>query len=272
METSVLVTGANSGIGRATVLHLAELGLQAIGTARTPEGVDEVVAAAARAGQTVTTAQLDVTDSAACTRLVDEYRPDAIVNNAGYFNAGAVEDVDDEDARRQLETMVVAPMRLARLALPAMRERGWGRIVNVSSALVYGHGPMIGWYQASKSALDALSTALRIETAADGVDVVVIEPASIDTSIWDNAERDLQRRRPASPHHQAYVRALRALRAGRGHMRGPDHVAEAIGTALTAARPRSYYRIGLDGAVLRWMSRITPAGVRDRVTRLLLDL
>lgn len=131
---------------------------------------------------------------------------------------------------------------------------------------------MTGWYQASKSDLDALSPALRIETAADGVDVVVIEPASIDTAIWDNAEHDLERRRPDSPHRHAYDRALRILRAARGHMRGPDTVAEAIGAALTAMRPRSYYRVGIDGAVVRWTSRIAPAGIRDRTARFLLDL
>ena len=100
-----------------------------------------------------------------------------LVNNAGYMVTAAVDDVTDKEARTQLETMVVAPIRLARLALPAMREAGDGRIVNVSSVAGLVTVPLLGWYQACKDALEALSDALRIEVATAGIKVVVVEPA-----------------------------------------------------------------------------------------------
>src|SRR2546422_9645375 len=117
-----------------------------------------------------------------------------LVNNAGYTNTGAVEDVDDDDVRHQLETMTVAPMRLARLALPAMRAAGRGRIVNVSSIFGRTTTPLTGWYQAAKHALEAVSDALRIEVAKDGIKVVLVEPGGFRTGIWEENQRDVDRR------------------------------------------------------------------------------
>ena len=92
--------------------------------------------------------------------------------------------------------MVVAPMRLARLALPGMRERGEGRIVNVSS--IYGRvtTPFTGWYQAAKHALEGVTDALRMEVAGMGVKVVLVEPGGFRTAIFDEVKRDLDRRGP----------------------------------------------------------------------------
>ena len=132
----VLTTGANSGIGLATVVKLATLGFRSVGTVRSESKAATVTAAAEAAGVSVETVMLDVTDEMRCAEVVDRVRPWAIVNNAGYSGVGAIEDVSDEEARKQLETMVVAPMRLARLALPHMRTARDGRIVNVSS--IYG--------------------------------------------------------------------------------------------------------------------------------------
>ena len=163
---TVLTTGANSGIGLATALELARRGFRSIGSVRSEAKAEVVHEAAAEAGVEVETVLLDVADADSCERALDGLRLFGLVNNAGYTNTGAVEDVDDDEARDQLETMVIAPMRLARLALPAMREAGEGRIVNVSS--IYGRTstPLSGWYQASKHALEAVSDALRIEVAS----------------------------------------------------------------------------------------------------------
>src|SRR3989449_9649234 len=133
-----------------------------------------------------------------------------LVNNAGYTNTGAVEDVDDDDVRHQLETMTVAPMRLARLALPAMRAAGRGRIVNVSSIFGRTTTPLTGWYQAAKHALEAVSDALRVEVAGAGVHVVLVEPGSFDTDIWEDASEDLANR-DDSPYQTAYKRSLTGI-------------------------------------------------------------
>jgi NAD(P)-dependent dehydrogenase (short-subunit alcohol dehydrogenase family) len=117
-ERRVLTTGANSGIGLATAIELARRGYLSYGSVRSEEKADSLRAAAAEAGVEVTPVLLEVTDPDACALVVDRVAPWGLVNNAGYSVSGAVEDVGDEEARRALETMVVAPMRLARLALP----------------------------------------------------------------------------------------------------------------------------------------------------------
>ena len=191
---TVLVTGANSGVGLATVLHLARLGFRSVGSVRSRAKAASVLEAAASASVTVETVLLDVTDAERCRRVVNRLRPWALVNNAGYSGVGAIEDVTDQEARRQLETMVVAPMRLARLSLPHMRSLGQGRVVNISSVYGLATTPFSGWYQASKHALEAASDALRVEVARDGVNVILIEPGGVKTGIWEEMKGELDRR------------------------------------------------------------------------------
>ena len=196
MERTVLVTGANSGVGKVTVIHLAGLGFRVVGTARSEEKLESLEKAARDAGVEVDGAVLDVTDEPACAAVVERYDPWAVVNNAGFMNVGRVVDVTREEALRQLDTLVVAPMRLTALALPGMRRRGEGRIVNVSSTIAHATSVMTGWYQASKHALDAVTHALRREMAGDGIYVVVIEPGGLNTRFWDKAADDIERRPP----------------------------------------------------------------------------
>src|SRR3954467_14192444 len=166
MTQTVLTTGANSGIGLACALEVARKGYRSVGSVRSESKAEVVHKAAADAGVEVETVLLDVTDAARCEAVIDEIGPlYGLVNNAGYGVTGAVEDVPDEEARAVLETMVLAPMRLARLALPAMRETHSGRIVNVSSIMGRTTVPFAGWYAASKHALEAVTDALRNEVA-----------------------------------------------------------------------------------------------------------
>ncbi len=271
MVRTVLVTGANSGVGLETALHLARLGFKVVGTVRSHDKADRLHEAASGAGVVVETAVLDVTDAGRAEALVDELQPWAVVNNAGYMNVGQVVDVPPEDALRQLEVMVVAPMRLAALAVPAMRRRGEGRIVNVSSVAAHATAAMTGWYQASKHALGAVSDALRREVAVDGIEVVLVEPGAVRTAIWDRAEDDLHRRRGSSASPVSYDRSLRVLRAARPYMPGPAMVAEAIGTALIAGRPRARYRVSPGATAIRLIQAVVPEPARDGVARAVLS-
>jgi short-subunit dehydrogenase len=264
---TVLVTGANSGLGMETAIHLARLGFRVVGTARSDAKADSMVGAARHAGVEVEPALLDVTDAAACEALVKGLEPWGLVNNAGYMNVGRVVDVPAEDALRQMHTMVVAPMRLAALAVPSMRRRGEGRIVNVSSTLAHATAAMTGWYQACKHALSAVSDALRREVEADGIDVVVIEAGGLRTGIWDKAEDDLLRRGHHSASPASYDRSLRILRVFRPVMPGPSSAAEVIGDALTAGSPRRRYRVGADARLVMALDTLLPGGVKDRLAQ-----
>jgi NAD(P)-dependent dehydrogenase (short-subunit alcohol dehydrogenase family) len=270
-QKTVLTTGVNSGIGLATVIELARRGHRSVGSVRSTAKARRVHQAARDAGVEVETVLLDVTDAAACERVIDQVRPDALVNNAGFSSTGAVEDVGDKEARLAMETMVFAPMRLARLALPHMRERGWGRVVNVSS--VYGRTttPLTGWYQASKHALEALSDALRIEVASSGVAVVLVEPGGFRTGIWDTAEKEVERF-DGSRYHTAYKRSMQGVRLTAPIMGSPETVAKVIAGAIAAKRPPARRLVGYDAQMVMMYDRFVPSGVRDRLTRIALGL
>ena len=268
---AVLTTGANSGIGLATVLKLATLGFRSVGTVRSESKAATVTAAAEAAGISVETVMLDVTDEMRCAEVVDQVRPWAIVNNAGYSGVGAIEDVSDDEARQQLETMVVAPMRLARLALPHMRTARDGRIVNVSSIYGLTTTPFSGWYQASKHALEAASDALRLEVARDGIRVVLIEPGGFKTGIWEEFESDVSRRAD-SDYEAAYHRVRSLLDPFMRFMGEPEGAAKVIAKALTVKAPHARYLVGRDAQMIAAAQPFLPSMLRDRVTRLLVGL
>ena len=270
-EHTVLITGANSGIGLATVLHLAGLGFHAVGSVRSDAKAARVTRAAADAGVSVKTVLLDVTAARRCATVIRELRPWAVVNCAGYPGVGAIEDVTDSEIRRQLETMVIAPMRLARLALPLMREEGEGRIVNISSIYGLTTTPFSGWYQACKHALEAASDALRLEVARDGIRVVIIEPGAIHTEIWGAFEDDVFRR-DGSAYDAGYQRVHALLNAFSQFMGEPDGVAQAVGKVLTTRSPRARYLVGHDAEVIAAIQPLIPTQLRDRITRLVTDL
>jgi NAD(P)-dependent dehydrogenase (short-subunit alcohol dehydrogenase family) len=267
----VLTTGANSGIGLATVVKLAKLGFRSVGTVRSESKAAAVMAAASSAGVSVETVMLDVTDAIRCAEVVDQVRPWAIVNNAGYSGVGAIEDVSDDEARHQLETMVVAPMRLACLALPHMRTAGDGRIVNVSSIYGLTTTPFSGWYQASKHALEAASDALRLEVARDGIRVILIEPGGFKTGIWEEFEADVSRRED-SDYEAAYHRIRSLLDPFMRFMGEPEGAAEAIAKSLTVKAPHARYLVGRDAQMIAAAQPFLPSVLRDRVTRFLVGL
>ncbi|HEX7166380.1 MAG TPA: SDR family oxidoreductase [Acidimicrobiales bacterium] len=269
IQRAVLTTGANSGIGLATVIELARRGFRSIGSVRTEAKAEQVEKAAADAGVEVHTVLMDVTDAEQCERALSGLHLYGLVNNAGYGVNGAVEDVTDDEAHQLFDTMVHAPMRLSRLAAPAMREQGGGRIVHVSSILGMTTAPFAGHYAGAKHALEALADAQRIELARDGIKVVLIEPGGFRTSIWEEFQADVDRREEAGSRFAgAYQRVLMGQRMIEPLMGKPEQCAKVIASAIDTRYPRSRYLVGMDAQLMNVATRLTPTFVRDRVMRL----
>jgi clavulanate-9-aldehyde reducatase len=187
---TALVTGASSGIGRATALALAEAGARvAVGARRR----DPLVALAARieeVGAGALPLDLDVTDEAACRRAVEQTVEelgglDILVNNAGLMLLGQVEGADTEDWRRMVDTNLLGLMYMTHAALPHLLERR-GSIVQLSSSSGRVARPGSAVYSASKFAVNAFSESLRQEVTARGVRVIVVEPGVVETELRDH--------------------------------------------------------------------------------------
>ena len=236
---AVVITGASSGIGAAVARDLAGRGFQVFGTVRRPE--DAAALEAAR----VSPVQMDVTDQESIAHARAEVergltgRPlVGLVNNAGVPAAGPLELLPLEELRRVLEVNLVGAVAVTQAFLPLLTATR-GRIVNISSVSARLPLPFAGPYAASKSGLEAISDSLRRELLPFGVDVIVIEPGSVQTKIWDKvASLDLSRYR-GSPYERVLERVRRAaLRLGEQGLPATA-VARAVARALTARRPQA---------------------------------
>jgi NAD(P)-dependent dehydrogenase (short-subunit alcohol dehydrogenase family) len=152
-----------------------------------------------------------------------------------------------------------------------MRRAGDGRIVNVSSIMGLTTAPLTGWYQGAKHALEALSDALRVEVAKDGVRVSLVEPGGFKTGIWQEAQQEMSSR-TGSRYESAYRRSLEGVSRVQPIMGSPAQVARTIAAALGARLPRARYLVGYDAQGLALVERVTPTFVKDAVTRLVLGL
>ena len=273
MAQSIVVTGASSGIGLVTCLELAGAGYDVIGTVRSLDKAETLQREAAERGVAVHALALDVDDADACAAAVDEVAaltgggPWALVNNAGFVQSGAVEDVPDSLVRAQLETNVVAPIRLARLFMPGMRERGTGRIVNISSVAGRLSTPLMGWYCASKHALEAVTDSLRMEVEADGVRVVLVEPGMFGTPIW-SATQEGGFPGPTTARYAAAYARTEALAARSDRLPDPVWVARTVRLALSNPVPLARYVVGADAVGGLLAEALVPTTVTDYVKAL----
>ena len=264
----MIVTGASSGIGEATALHLRSLEFEVLPAVRRDEDAERL------RQDGFEPLLLDVTDAASIERARDEVGEgelSGLVNNAGVAIAGPIEFVPVDELRRQLEINVVGQVAVTQAFLPALR-RGGGRVVNISSIGGRVALPMAGPYAASKFALEAISDSLRREVGRHGVDVVVIEPGGVKTPIWAKGgakAAELQARMPEEG-DRLYGELIRAVRGETEKIatdRGlpPSAVAEVVGEALTARRPRTRYVVGRDAKVRAALARVIPDRVFDRL-------
>jgi len=271
---TVLITGASTGIGRATALYLAGRGWTVFAGVRDPLA-GERLAADAPAGRVVAL-QLDVTDAAeleqARVRIEQDAggRLDALINNAGIAIGGPLELVAGEDLRRQFDVNVLAQVAVTRAMLPALRSAR-GRIVFVSS--IGGRVAMAftAPYAASKHAIEAIGDALRVELRSSGVQVALIEPGSVATPIWDKgrAQGDSVSVPPELAAQYGHVPAAMDKALERTAQRGvpAEQVAATIAAALSARRMKARYVIGSDARAMLLARRLLPDHLFDRLAR-----
>jgi NAD(P)-dependent dehydrogenase (short-subunit alcohol dehydrogenase family) len=268
---AALVTGASSGIGRASAVRLASSGWRVFGGVRTDadasslreHGVEPVV--------------LDVTDpeqiSAAAAAVGPELH--GLVDNAGIAVAAPLELVPLDELRRQLEVNVVGQVAVLQAVLPALR-RVHGRVVLMGSIGGRSALPFLGPYAASKHALEAFADVLRVELGPWGMAVSIVEPASVKTAIWTKGASHADALREgigadAAALYAERMQRFRAVALKRGPGIDPDVVASAVEHALTASRPKARYVVGRDAHLRAWIERL-PTRLRDRVlTRALID-
>ncbi len=252
---SVLITGCSTGIGRATARMLRARGWRVLATARKQADVDALAAEGFEA------LLLDVADPASVIEGVHAALErtggtlGALVNNAGFGQPGALEDVPRSALRTQFEVNVFGLQDLTNRVLPAMLKAGSGRIVHISSVLGRVVIPMMGAYCATKHAVEALADAQRVELRGTGVGVILVEPGPIETEFRSNAVQVGQSTLSRQSRFSLPDMAKRSDGSG-AFAKPPEAVAEKIVHALESARPRRRYRVTAPayvGPLLHWL-------------------
>ena len=276
MSNTVLITGASTGIGAACAIRLAAAGMHVYA------GVREDAAGAALRAQNaalITPLHLDVTNAgsiAAAVATLEAQLGDAglngLVNNAGIAIGGPLEVLPMNEIRRQFDVNVFGALAVTQAFLPQLR-RARGRIVNMGSIAGRIALPFLGPYCMSKSALRAMTHALRLEVDAWGIDVALVEPGAIATPIWkkSNAAADVIQatlQNDTLAHYSRHLEGIRRVIAKAEEQAiNADAVARAVEHALTAAHPKTEYLVGNDARMRAAINAVLPQFLQDRLHR-----
>lgn len=270
-----VVTGANSGIGRATAIHLASQGHQVYGTVRSRDRAAKLAAMAAERGVEVRLVELDVADDASVRRGFDEIlersgRVDVLVNNAGIGGNGVAEETAPAHYLDVMNVNLCGAVRCIQAVLPQMRERRGGAIVNISSIAGRVAALAQSPYVASKWAFEGLSEGLAQEVAPFGIRVVIIEPGVTKSAIF---AKTVDAPNASGAYDDHYRRMFQMYATGIAQATDPFEVAEVVHHAVTVPRPELRYRTSWGGDQLihgregmrdaDWVSLGTAAGDDD---------
>ena len=269
---SILVTGASTGLGLETALHLAANGFRVFASVRSLASRDDVLAAASERGVELEVLQLDLADPSTIEEAVETVVDETggifgLVNNGGVGLRGAVEDSSEEEIRRVFETNVFGTVAVTQAVLPHMREAGCGRIVTITSVggRVPGFGVSI--YCSSKFAQEGLAEGLALELAPFGIQSIIVEPGIIKTPRWAEHRGTAEGAREESSPYHARFWASEAI-ADRIVDRSPTtpaDVATTVATALTDANPRLRYVVGRGASAVIFLRRHLPQRVFERL-------
>ncbi|WP_235431538.1 SDR family oxidoreductase [Paenibacillus sp. VT-400] len=272
-----LITGTSSGFGMLTAITLAKQGYLVVATMRDLSRREELVKLAEQAGITerLQYMQLDVTDAESVKKavgsvLLNNGRIDMLVNNAGFAVGGFIEEISMEDWRRQMETNLFGLIAVTRAVLPVMREQKQGLIINLSSVSGLSGFPGYAPYAASKFAVEGFTESLRHEMSSFGVRVVLVEPGSYRTPIWNKGLGEIHRSED-SPYKHKLDAVLRYSKHASETAPDPQEVADLIGRIARMRAPRLRYALGKGSRVLilgkavlpwKWLERIIALGLK----------
>jgi len=269
---SVLVTGASTGLGLETALHLAKCGFEVYAGVLREEDREAVEELARKRRVNIRTLRLDITDSSGIQRTVDSVVQESggiygLVNNAGTRLRGCFEDLTDHEIRRLFDTNVFGTMAVTRAVLPHMRASRCGRIIMISSVAGKMGSFGISAYCASKFAQEGFAESLSLELAPWGIQVVLVEPGMTQTEAW-NIHRVVAAgaQNPESPYYSWFQESERiADRMVRSSPIKPADVAEAVYKALSARRPKLRYLVGRRARLVFALRRHLPGESFERL-------
>lgn len=260
----VLITGASSGIGRSIAQLLLGEGFIVFGTSRDASGSPPL-----SGGEMLS---LDVREDPSvrdCLETILERagRLDVVVNSAGYPLAGAVEEVTLEQAKALFETNFFGVVRMVKAVLPVMRRQGSGQIINISSGMAQARVPFVGFYSASKCALEGYSEALWHELRPLNIKVTVIRPGYFGTNIESNMRFGEERIADYDPWRKPTLQSYHeSLRKGAD----PAPVARCVLRILKSPNPAPYYSVGKDARGVALLRRLLPHAAFGRLIRRLI--
>jgi NAD(P)-dependent dehydrogenase (short-subunit alcohol dehydrogenase family) len=259
---TALVTGATSGIGRATAKLLVERGHTVIGTSRQPSRI-----AAEDTLDGVRYRALDLRDMGSVDGFLaalrsENVKVDVLVNNAGESQSGPLEEIPLGALQRVMNINVLGPVHLTQGLLPGMRRRGYGRVVMVGSMLASFPLAYRSSYVASKAALKGFAMSARYEMAPFGVWLTTVEPGSIRTGI---SQRRTKYVSEDSPHAPAFQKMLKVLDGNEREGITAERVARTIVQALEADEPAPLYAVGSNAPAVFALRRALPRGMVEAI-------
>jgi NAD(P)-dependent dehydrogenase (short-subunit alcohol dehydrogenase family) len=244
----VLITGASSGIGKASAAHLYAQGYRVYGTSRNADGFSETSSTERSTSPALELIPMDVNSDESVKRAVEyivnrEGRLDVVVNGAGYGLAGAAEDTRVDEACAQMETNFFGVFRVCKVVLPIMRRQHGGYIVNISSIGGLIGIPFQSLYSASKFAVEGFTEALRAEVRRFGIRVVMIEPGDFHTGFTAHRRRATGVEE-ATVYKQQFTKALGVMEADEMKGPSPERIGYLLEKIITTRSPRLRYRVG----------------------------
>lgn len=266
----ILITGCSSGIGFDAVSAFKKRGHRVIASCRKREDLDKLASLGIEAVLLDVSDSISINDAFSEVMAMTNGRLDVLINNAGYGQAGALEDITRDVLRKQFETNVFGLLELTNLVIPVMRQQGRGRIINLSSILGIISMPFRGAYNASKYAVEGLSDTLRLELKSSGIQVITIEPGPIESRFRDNVidgtlpSVDINKSH-YKKQYESMLSTYKQKKADSVFTKTTQAVIDKLVHAIESSSPRAKYPVTMPAHLFIFLKRILSTKMLDRI-------